>query len=485
MKSRLITLVGFLLGMQTATAQWAQEGPKLVGTGAVGGASQGYSVATSSDGNTAIVGGLSDNGDAGAAWIWTRSGGVWTQQGPKLVGTGAVGSAQQGRSVSISSDGNTAIVGGQGDNSYEGAAWIWTRSGGVWTQQGPKLVGTGAIGDLPQLGYSVSISSDGNTAIVGGSGDGAANSYEGAVWIWTRSGGVWTQQGPKLVGTGAIGSANQGGSVSISGDGTTALVGGPGDDGSVGATWVFTVAAPGASQLAFVQQPTTTVAGATISPAVTVQLQDGSGNPVSTAGVTVTLSLTSGTGALSGTLSQLTDSTGLATFSNLSIDLVGSKQLTAASTGLTPAVSSFFNITAGAAAIITVTGGGTQSTSIGTLFALPLQVTVTDALLNPVSGAVVTFSAPGSGASAVLSNGGSATTNANGQASVTATANFVAGGPYTVTATVGTLPPANFSLTNLQDAVDVIPTLGGVGLIGFALLLAAVGVLGAGGAFKS
>src|ERR1035441_10508276 len=66
---------------QPALAQFSQQGPKLVGPGAVGGAYQGYSVSVSSDGNTAIVGGDADNGNAGAAWVWTRSGGVWTQQG--------------------------------------------------------------------------------------------------------------------------------------------------------------------------------------------------------------------------------------------------------------------------------------------------------------------------------------------------------------------------------------------------------------------
>src|SRR5271168_1541823 len=64
----------------------------------------------------------------------------FTQQGPKLVGSGAVGAAQRGNSVALSADGNTAIMGGQGDNSETGAAWVFTRSGGVWTQQG-KLVG--------------------------------------------------------------------------------------------------------------------------------------------------------------------------------------------------------------------------------------------------------------------------------------------------------------------------------------------------------
>src|SRR5437879_6299446 len=173
---------------------WTQEGTKLFGYGAVGSAYQGYSVSLSGDGNTAIVGGNGDNSSAGAAWVFTRSGGVWTQQGTKLVGTGAVGSAYQGYSVSLSGDGNTAIVGGLVDNSNAGAAWVFTRSGGVWTQQGTKLVGTGAVGSAIQ-GVSVSLSSNGNTAIVGGSSD---NSYAGAAWVFTRSAGVWTQQGTKL-----------------------------------------------------------------------------------------------------------------------------------------------------------------------------------------------------------------------------------------------------------------------------------------------
>jgi hypothetical protein len=50
---------------------------------------------------------------------------VWGQQGSKLVGTGAVGGARQGFSVSLSSDGKTAIVGGRQDNSGAGAAWVY------------------------------------------------------------------------------------------------------------------------------------------------------------------------------------------------------------------------------------------------------------------------------------------------------------------------------------------------------------------------
>jgi hypothetical protein len=219
-----------------ANRQFRQQGPKLVGTGAAAKASQGDSVSLSADGNTAIVGGNYDNNGVGAAWVWTRSGGVWTQQGPKLIGSGAVGNpVLQGHSVSLSADGTTAIVGGLGDNGYLGAAWVWTRSGGVWTQQGSKLVGSGSSIPAGQ-GFSVSLSADGNTAIVGGRND---NDGVGAAWVWTRSGGVWSQQGPKLVGSSSVGFARQGGSVSLSADGNTAIVGGSFDD-DTGAAWVWT-----------------------------------------------------------------------------------------------------------------------------------------------------------------------------------------------------------------------------------------------------
>jgi uncharacterized repeat protein (TIGR01451 family) len=218
-------------------AQFAQQGPKLVASGAIGTAAQGISVALSADGNTALVGGFGDNSDSGAAWVLKRSGNAWSQQpGGKLVGTGAIGAAWQGWSGSLSADGNTAMVGGRSDNSNAGAAWMFTQSGGVWSQQGPKLVGTGAVAIAAQ-GYSVSLSADGNTAAVGGPGD---NRGAGAAWIFTRSGGVWTQQGSKLIGTDASGNASQGLSVSLSADGNTLISGGSNDSDGIGAAWIFT-----------------------------------------------------------------------------------------------------------------------------------------------------------------------------------------------------------------------------------------------------
>jgi lipocalin len=202
---------------------------------------QAASVSLSADGSTAIVGAPSDSGGIGAAWVFTRSGTLWSQQGFKLIGTGAAPGSAQGSSVSLSADGNTAAVGAPGANGI----WIFTRSGNLWTQQGSEL--TGATTYFAYQGTSVFLSGDGNTVIEGGpldSTNGIPSS--GAFWVFTRSpSGVWSQLGPKLVGTGAFdgyyteGSTDQGASVALSSDGTTAIVGGPVDHNYIGAAWVF------------------------------------------------------------------------------------------------------------------------------------------------------------------------------------------------------------------------------------------------------
>src|SRR5262249_60443468 len=107
-----------------------------------------------------------------------------------------------------------------------GGAWVFTRCFVFSTQTATTLVDTLSLHDALPI-------SDGNPAVVGGPGDncgGPEGSAIGAAWVFTRSGTVWTQQGNKLVGTGAVGSAAQVLSVSLSGDGTTAILGGPADN---------------------------------------------------------------------------------------------------------------------------------------------------------------------------------------------------------------------------------------------------------------
>jgi hypothetical protein len=192
----------------------------------------GWSVAISGDGNTAIIGASADDdkGDnSGSAYVFTRAGTTWSQQA-KLVPADGAAYDYFGISVAISSDGNTAIIGAYIDDDKgadSGSAYIYIRSGTTWSQQAKLVAADGAANDF--FGYSVAISSDGNTAIIGAFYDGDKGSYSGSAYIYIRSGTTWSQQA-KLVA--ADGAANDqfGISVAISGDGNTAIIGAYYDD---------------------------------------------------------------------------------------------------------------------------------------------------------------------------------------------------------------------------------------------------------------
>jgi hypothetical protein len=177
-----------------------QQGTKLTGSGETASSGFGWSVALSADGNTALIGGPDTNNSGhGAAWVFTRSGSTWTQQGKKLTGGGendsVGGGGAFGDSVALSANGDTALIGGPDDNggvSGVGAAWVFTRSGSHWRQQGPKLTGAGEEafpGDLSNFGSGVALSAAGNTALIGG----LDSNGPGVAWVFTRSGSSWTQ----------------------------------------------------------------------------------------------------------------------------------------------------------------------------------------------------------------------------------------------------------------------------------------------------
>jgi hypothetical protein len=229
---------------------WTQQQMLTGGEEEVGEGRFGHSVALSADGETIAVGGYADNELTGAAWIFKRSGSEWSQQGKKLTGGEELpygtNEAEQemggsfGESVSLSENGDTALIGGSGDDEGRGAAWAFTRSGAAWSQQGPKLTpsdesGAGGFGSCLRS-TCISLSADGDTALIGGSLD---EDEAGAAWVFTRSGTTWSQQGSKLTPSDETGKALVG-SVALSGDGGTALIAGPADAGHTGAAWQFT-----------------------------------------------------------------------------------------------------------------------------------------------------------------------------------------------------------------------------------------------------
>ena len=147
----------------------------------------GYSVAIS--GETVVVGANGTEGPhQGAVYVFVRSGGVWSQQ-QKLEASDAAESEFFGESVAIS--GETVVVGTPFDAINKGAAYVFVRSGGFWTQQQKLEASDAALADV--FGLSVAIS--GETVVVGAPGDdGTAGFNQGSAYVFVRSGVVWSQQ---------------------------------------------------------------------------------------------------------------------------------------------------------------------------------------------------------------------------------------------------------------------------------------------------
>ena len=255
----------------------------------------GYSIALSGDGNTLAVGayreesnatgistddsGEADNSanDAGAVYVFSRSGGSWSQQAYVKASNTRTG-YWFGYSVALSGDGNTLAVGAYGENSNAagistdgsgeadnsadnaGAVYVFGRSGGSWSQRAYVKASNTRTGDW--FGYSVALSGDGNTLAVGarfedssasgistngsGEADDLADSA-GAVYVFSRSGGSWFQQAyVKASNTGENDWFGE--SVSLSGDGNTLAVGAYGEDSN--ATGISTDGSGGADDLA-------------------------------------------------------------------------------------------------------------------------------------------------------------------------------------------------------------------------------------------
>jgi hypothetical protein len=180
-----------------------------------------------------VVGAFGVNNYAGAAYVFTRSGGTWDTGA--LLGIGGAASARFGASVALASDGATAVVGAAGiysSSSNAGSAYVFTRSGATWSTG--TFLGSGSFtGD--RFGAAVAMASDGATAVVGAYG---ANSNAGAAYVFTRSGATWSTGA--LLGSGSAAGVFFGAAVAVSSDGATAVVGAYGANSNAGAAYVFT-----------------------------------------------------------------------------------------------------------------------------------------------------------------------------------------------------------------------------------------------------
>jgi hypothetical protein len=195
----------------------------------------GYSIALS--GGTALVGAthklIGENEGQGAAYVFVRSHGAWSQQGGALTASDGAADDLFGHSVALSGD--TALIGAPGANASQGAAYVFVRSRGVWSQQGGALT-VSEVADYEYFGYSVALS--GNTALIGApTGQYAAEAGKGGAYVFVRSHGVWRQQGGALTAVNGVAGESFGRAVALFGD--TALVGAPRKNRSQGAAYMF------------------------------------------------------------------------------------------------------------------------------------------------------------------------------------------------------------------------------------------------------
>jgi hypothetical protein len=194
-----------------------------------------FGIATAISGDTAFIGANRDDDmgfQSGSVYVFTRTGTSWTQQ-TKLYSSDATASQRFGVATYILGD--TAIIGANGDQNANGAAYIFTRTGNTWTSQ--QKLNVSDAGQYANFGYAVSLSGD--TALIAAAGY-QPGPYAGSAYVFVRNGTTWTRQAKLVASDGVPYDAFSAWAVSLDGD--TALIGAwgyhHGDD--TGAAYIFT-----------------------------------------------------------------------------------------------------------------------------------------------------------------------------------------------------------------------------------------------------
>jgi autotransporter-associated beta strand protein len=200
----------------------------------------------------------------------------------------------------------------------------------------------------------------------------------------------------------------------------------------------FTVTPAAAAKVVYGVQPSNVTAGVANSPSIVVDVEDQFGNVVTSDSSDVTLAVASGAGSLTGTLT-VAASNGVATFSNVILDIAGNHTLTASDGSLTSAISSSFMVSPAAAAKV-VYGVGPSNVIAGVADSPSITVEVEDQFGNVVTSdssnvTLAVASGPGSAS-------GTLTVAASSGVATFGDVIFDAAGTYSLTANDGDLTPA-------------------------------------------
>ncbi len=202
-----------VLGPGLASAQPISLENRIVSDDLAGG--DRFGTVVDVDGDTAVVGAFTRDQPvfaAGAAYVFVRVDGVWTQQ-QKLTASDAAMSDNFGLAVAI--DGDTIVVGAPEEGAVgTGAAYVFVRSGATWTEEQKLAPTPGGTND--DFGQSVGVSGD--SIVVGAPGaDHSSLTDPGAAFVFVRSGATWTQE-QRLIASNADAGDRFGQSVAIDDD---------------------------------------------------------------------------------------------------------------------------------------------------------------------------------------------------------------------------------------------------------------------------
>lgn len=202
----------------------------------------GWSLSMSSSGNYLVITDLNSGGSGGGgAWIYTRSGSTYVYQA-FVTGSDTAAGNQLGWSSAINSTGDYLILGAPnasagGPFTTAGAAYIFIRSGGAWTQQQKIIASDRVNGD--RYGEAVAINDLGSAVTVGSPQHDTPVSNAGAAYFYSRSGTTWTQN--RKFQPLDIGVSNLFGSrMAISNDGQYLIISSIGSNSQQGSIYVFT-----------------------------------------------------------------------------------------------------------------------------------------------------------------------------------------------------------------------------------------------------
>jgi len=206
---------------------WVQTAKLIAHDGA---ASDNFGISTSLRGERALVGAYYDESGIGAAYVFERTGSLWTQTAKLTADDGTPGDRF---GCSVSQDGDRILIGAYGDESLKGAAYIFELAGSTWTQTAKLSPLNGIADDL--FGHSVALSGD--QALIGAKAtDREGIVDQGAAYLYDLSGSTWIQTAELIANDGAV-ADNFGTSVSL--DGNRAVIGAVSMSSPSGAAYVF------------------------------------------------------------------------------------------------------------------------------------------------------------------------------------------------------------------------------------------------------